>query len=58
MGPVIQGRRKGRLTKNVMPLTQKNEILRVTFFLNDPYYADLFCCIFMSAFVDSVISFL
>ena len=49
------GKRGGEV---VMPLTQKNEILRVTFFLNDPYDADLLCCIFMSIIVDGVISFL
>ena len=55
---VTQERGKGRMTKHVMLLTQKTEILRVTFFLNDPYGADLFCCVFMSVFVDGVISFL
>ena len=35
----------------------KNEILRVTCFLNNLYDADLFCFFFMSIFVD-VISFL
>ena len=35
----------GRVTaKKVIPLTQKNEILQVTCFLNNPYDADLFCC--------------
>ena len=48
---------RGRSQK-VMPLTQKNEILRVTCFLNDPYETDLFCCIFMRVFVYDVISFL
>ena len=37
-----------RSQKNVMPTTQKKpKILRVMFVsLNDPYDADLFCCIF------------
>ena len=40
--------RKGRVhsQKNVMSLTQKNEILRVTFFLNCPDDDVLLCCIF------------
>ena len=40
--------RKGRVhsQKNVMSLTQKNEILRVTFFLNGPDDDVLLCCIF------------
>ena len=58
---VTQEREEGRLTKNVtksevgegfatkknvMSLTQKNEILRVTFFFNGSYDNVLFCCIF------------
>ena len=46
----------GVAAKKVILLTHKNEILRVTYFVNDPYDADLYCCIFMSAFVDDVIS--
>ena len=39
-------RGRGRSQKKVMSLTPKSKILRVTCFLNDPYDADLFCCIF------------
>ena len=35
----------------------KNDILQVTFFLNDPYDADLFCYNFFEYFVDDIINF-
>ena len=44
--------------KKWCPHSKNTETLRVTCFLNDPYDGDLFCCIFMSAFADDVISIL
>ena len=52
------GKRRGEVNKKCDATHSKNEILRVTFFLNDSYDADLICCIFMSVFADGVISFL
>ena len=52
------GKRRGEVKKKCDATHTKNEVLRVTFILNDPYDADLICCIFMSVFADGVISFL
>ena len=38
--------------KKCDPTHSKNDILQIKYFLNDPYDADLFCCIFMSVFID------
>ena len=58
MGPfktcIIQERGEGWLTKNVT----KSDVGGGVAYGNDPYAADLCCCIFVSGFVDDAISFL